>query len=1111
MEHQQQESSSNLQLVTVTDNYNNNNNFNNEPAVPPEEIRVSKFDYSIDNHFKYIDQISILSGESEMQYQETELQRLNSSVTFLRKWRDFCYQPRTIRFAFENETSQEKDVTAGLNLPQFSSAAVPKDMSDGNRMSSPLSKDFVMYVGGHVWALDWCPRAHPSSNSDTNVEFIAVSAHPPNSAYHKIGAPLTGRGLIQIWCILNIGVKDQDVIPSGKGKLKFTSKNNDNQPKRPRGRPRKNPVGESMSDMDGTEETGKSSKSCKPQKPRGRPRKNLVSESVSNLDGSNQSIQSLAVQEPENPKLFQLVATEENDKSFGSVKPKKPKGRPRKKPASEFVSTIDGSNQLIQSLPVQDPQNPNLLQLVTMEEIDKSFSSVKPEKSKGRPRKNTVSESVSNVDGRDQYIQNQALQDPVNPNLLQLVATEDTDKSFSSVKLKGPKGRSRKKPVSEFVSNVDGRDQYIQNLADQPPESSSTLLKLLHKEETSKSSKSSKRQNPRKKPRNNPASESVSGGQFPQGLFVESPEDSDHLLQVVAIEETDAYLKSCKRQKTKLKPRKKQAKESLNNSNGIDKQMCSFPECPDSSPKASVQPLAVEFPEDVYTRKRKCDNKEFPTKSMRTSSKSSLTKCQPGIKSQVTGSDLPLPTQSCGSPIQQDPILSEPAHDSGFVSEDASLPRLVMGLAHGGKVAWDLKWRPSNSRIISKHLMGYLAVLLGNGALEVFEVPLPYITKEMFSSAQKEGSDPRFIKLKPVFMCTNLKCGDRQSIPLTLEWSTSAPHDLILAGCHDGVVALWKFSDNDPSKDTRPLLCFSADTAPIRALKWAPLASDAESANIIATGGHKGLKFWDIRDPFHPLWDIPAQQNINSMDWLSNPSCVVLSFDDGEIRTISLLKAACDIPVTGMPCIKTPQHGLHSYYSSLSSVWSTQVSTTGMVAYCCSDGKVLHFQLTTKEVEKDDIRNRKSHYLSGSITWEESTLSIFSPVPNKLGDIPRSKRGFISKSNQEKRAKDQILKSQTPEKQLGHYLVSEAKSGIYQKSGDTSQTTETSQALVCADNDNKSEGETVGKHMDNEKEREVLPPKIVAMHCVRWNMNKGSERLLCYGGAAGIVRCQKIS
>lgn len=42
------------------------------------------------------------------------------------------------------------------------------------------------------------------------------------------------------------------------------------------------------------------------------------------------------------------------------------------------------------------------------------------------------------------------------------------------------------------------------------------------------------------------------------------------------------------------------------------------------------------------------------------------------------------------------------------------------------------------------------------------------------------------------------------------------------------------------------------------------------------------------------------------------------------------------------------------------------------------------------------------------------------------------------------------------------------------------------------------------------QEYDVLPPKIVAMQRVRWNMNKGSERWLCFGGAAGIIRCQKI-
>ena len=55
-----------------------------------------------------------------------------------------------------------------------------------------------------------------------------------------------------------------------------------------------------------------------------------------------------------------------------------------------------------------------------------------------------------------------------------------------------------------------------------------------------------------------------------------------------------------------------------------------------------------------------------------------------------------------------------------LISKDVALPRVVLCLAHNGKVAWDVKWRPSNaSESKCKHQMGYLAVLLGNGSLEV--------------------------------------------------------------------------------------------------------------------------------------------------------------------------------------------------------------------------------------------------------------------------------------------------------------------------------------------------------------------------------------------------------
>ncbi|KAK1426015.1 hypothetical protein QVD17_14682 [Tagetes erecta] len=803
-------------------------------ALPPG-VSVSKFDFSVENHFKVMDEIATCSGESEIEYEQTEVQRLSSSVTFLRKWRDFRYQSRSIRFAWEDDNSQEKDVTAQIKLPQFSSVAVCKDMSDGNSISSPSSKDSVMYVGGHVWALDWCPRVHQSSTFDTNVEFIAVSAHPPESSYNKIGDPLTGRGLLQIWCVLNTAIKDGDLIPSVKVNPRKASINIDpTKSKKPRGRPKKNPINE--------------------------------------MEDDDQSKQDLSVQSPDNASnLLQLVSIEENDKNFNSIKPKKPRGRPRKKPMNGSLSNIDGGNKHIQPLTGLNSNSPK-----------------------------TIPQPL-------------AIDFPVNSPELRAIDkfTLLTNKIFA------------KKQVTRKVYKV-------------------------------------------------------------------------------------------------------------------------------------------------YTRRPKDYNKGHSAMSTWISSSPKLTKCQTKRNNQVNGSDLPILSQNRGSPFGQ----------------DAALPRLVMGLAHNGKVARDVKWRPSCSSPISKHIMGYLAVLLGNGSLEVWEVPRPNVIKTIYSSRQLERTDPRFLKLKPVFLCSLLKCGDRQSIPLTLEWSTSAPHDLILAGCHDGLVALWRFSADGPCKDTRPLLCFNADTGPIRALKWAPMPSDPESANTVVTASHKSVKFWDIRDPFHPLWKVPVSNIINSLDWVPDPSCVVLSFDHGEIQIINLSMAACDTPVTGMLCTKKEHCGSCRYYCSPSSIWSVQVSRlTGMVAYCCSDGTAIHFQLTTKALEKNACRNRESHYLCGSLREEGSTLTLLFPLPNvpfrmkksstEWSDKPTSKRHVSVKSNQEKRARELILKCQKRRKLL-------------------------------SDNDSKSKEEYANEEI------EVLPPKIVATHRVRWNMNKGSERWLCSGGAAGIIWCQEI-
>ncbi|XVF21369.1 hypothetical protein REPUB_Repub12eG0084500 [Reevesia pubescens] len=838
-------------------------------------VRVSIFDYSIENHFKAMDTISKLCEEPKIDgLDETEILRFSSSITFLREWRHFNYEPRIVRFASELGNSLGKDVSGSIHLPQFSSATVPKQKGLYGSNASPEScKDFVMYVGGSVWALDWCPRVHENPNSLVKCEFIAASAHPPESYYHKMGSPLTGRGIIQIWCMLNIGVNEEEG-PLSKKKPKQRSQNKEameeSSSKRPRGRPRKKPIDESQPD--------------EVKRPKGRPRKKPIDESPKS-DQNDQPFQPLAVQYPEGS--FELVSIDSG-------------------PENTQENALDKNDQ---------------------------------EKQKSGKKAAFTSD-----------------------------ATPKT--SVKSRKLKSK---------AQAKTNSDGK----------------CLPLLTQNEET---------------------------------------EPSTANLQICYNSGQDAMLHS-----------------NVLDSNSLE-----------------VSP------------------------------------------------------------------------DSSFIPGDIALPRAVLCLAHNGKVAWDVKWKPydiNDSKCNQR--MGYLAALLGNGSLEVWEVPLPHMIRIVYSSSPKQGTDPRFVKLEPVFRCSKLKCGDIQSIPLTVEWSTSPPHDYLLAGCHDGTVALWKFSANDSPKDTRPLLCFSADTVPIRSVAWAPFGSDMESTNVILTAGHGGLKFWDIRDPFFPLWEVhPAPKFIYSLDWLPEPRCIILSFDDGTMKVLSLVQAVCDVPVTGKPFTGTKQQGLHLCNCSSFAIWSVQVSRlTGMVAYCCADGTVTCFQLTSKAVEKHFSRHRAPHFLCGSMTEEESAVIVNTPLPDNLltfkkpsndyGEGPRSMRAFLTESNQGKNANDRKAKVPTSNKQTlalcygndpgveseseSEETLAALKSKKKQKSkSDGKKKADDNQALAIRTEEptNTQKDETGKEGTGNEIE--VFPPKIVAMHRVRWNMNKGSERWLCYGGAAGIVRCQEI-
>lgn len=821
---------------------------------------VSPFDHSVENHFRAMDKISVLCGEEADLVEEAEMKRLSEMVTFLSEWRCFNYEPRTIRFASETGVSQwiDKDVLSEISLSQFSSATVPKAEGLTDEANSTQSRnDFVFYAGGSIWALDWCPRPDMKPNTLVNSEFVAVSAHPPDSAYHKLGAPLSGRGMVQIWCLLNDTVKEEGlssvIKPCTKPQKKIVVKKDVTQPKRPRGRPRKHPVKTTPALLD-----------------------------------SEQHFDVLAIEYPESGSNNASVAKEDD------AQPKRRRGQHRNQVIETASSDLHCQSQSVEVLTIEYP------------------------------------------------------------------------------------GCSSK--VDENLLNIS----------------------------------SSKAQS----------------------------------------------TTSSQKRKMKAKARSLNDNEHLNHPSGIQ-----------------------------------CTDKGSSSTSLKENS---------GKSKEVLGS-----------------AVGNEGSGSSPIPKDILPPRVVLCLGHNGKVAWDVKWRPTSTFYSEcKHRLGYLAVLLGDGSLEVWEIPSPRILKAIYLCRKEDRIDPRFVELKPVFRCSKLRCGDRQSIPLTVEWSTSPPHDLILAGCHDGMVALWKFSASSSPKDSRPILCFSADTVPIRTLAWAPSEGsegDAEGGNIIVTAGHEGMKFWDLRDPFRPLWDISAQRFIYSLDWHPDPRCILTSYDDGTLRILSLSKAAYDVPATGKPFTGTPQQGLHTYSCSPFSIWSIQVSRhTGMVAYCGSNGTVLNFQLTSKAVDKDPHRNRTPHFLCGSLIDEDGILIVNTPLTNcpypmkrsinEWGNTPRSLRGFIYDSNRKRRAKEQKLDNQPLALCYGEDAVDEDLDQPISTLNDA----KSKKSKAKKAKEDRASIVKLDVNLETESEIEAMPSKLVAMHKVRWNVNKGSRRWLCYGGASGIVRCQEI-
>ncbi|KAF2953403.1 uncharacterized protein [Oryza sativa Japonica Group] len=1121
------------------------------PQTEGEEVKdgveVCVFDESPEVFSRAVHAISELTtGEHEPNFPDAEVERLASSITFLREWRHFSYEPKNVSFTCDARSAPSRVDTHKINLPQFSSASVPQitHLDNGKaKTDSFCSSDFVIFAGGNVWALDWCPRLCDRPHSPINCEYLAVAAHPPGSSYHKIGMPLIGRGIIQVWCLLapsEEGHPHQSLVACNKY-------NPSNQPKQ-RGRPRK------------TITTSDDHLEPSVKRPRGRPRKYPLPIAKVEDSSQNDRSQEFALIYPlVSPAVVSCdIAIAYPMPTVNPVEstPRKGRGRPRKKPVEiKGLSGIKLTEDLSTAL--------SPIALTCME----------PKKKRGRPRKYPAPSNSKHLPGTDTELGNDSVCQPGSIDF-GLGPTENTGSganithaavdAASPVPLSGQRGREQ--PEKEVI--------HIENSMQSGQSDIGSMLPTYILPESGNKSNSTglrRRGRPRKKPF--PSTTScvfVPGTETPKkgstltnsnNLVVLAKSNCDILANDIgpsscAIENSvhlsvgtshaatpaqGICLAKCKEESSAKKGRGRPRKQPISTECGCSKACRGEEQKTQTIPKSSDNASLVENCKKescpgkgrVQDKKKSVSNERssvvlsVEAQNMDGSSASTAytSCCTPAcnFENAETNQAVSVPSENSAQVIDElkdtevarfkestkdDNMICSAEKTLSRVPKDISLPRVVLCLAHNGKVAWDVKWKPpSANQSEHKSCLGFLAVLLGNGSLEVWEVPSPSMIQKIYSSSSKEGTDPRFLKLKPVFSSAKVKCGNRQSIPLTVDWSPS--HDMILAGCHDGTVALWKFSANLSFQGSKPFMCVTAESAPIRTVSWAPSVSK-ENVNTFVTAGEDGLKFWDLRDPYRHLWELTtAPRAVISLQWLKDARGVVISLEDGTLKFVSLSRIANDVPFTGRPFVGTKTQGVSTYQLSEYLIWSVHASEiTGYAAYCVADGTAVCFELTPRFWEKEPGRNRVPYFLCGSLSEEGTTIKIGIALPNSpLSNVP------LGTKRATKTCKD-VAQLHVIEE--GKLLTNSEYNGAINPSirdgqqDEPDEGQETGAIVLAAPSMQENFDTSTSRGSESPENFEVFPPKAVALHRLRWNMNKGSEKWLCYGGAAGIIRCQRI-
>uniref|UniRef100_M1AHV3 DNA binding protein n=3 Tax=Solanum tuberosum TaxID=4113 RepID=M1AHV3_SOLTU len=175
-----------------------------------------------------------------------------------------------------------------------------------------------------------------------------------------------------------------------------------------------------------------------------------------------------------------------------------------------------------------------------------------------------------------------------------------------------------------------------------------------------------------------------------------------------------------------------------------------------------------------------------------------------------------------------------------------------------------------------------------------------------------------------------------------------------------------------------------------------------------------------------------------------------------------------------------------------------------MVAYCGVDGTAARFQIASK-MYNDPMRTRAPHFLCGSFSEDESGISVVTPVPNTPFRMIYSGKQWRDAIPRSPHGQDKRVIEQSDEQPLALCYGNDPN---VEGGSDDELASQTSKTKTKSTSQKPEAAEEEGTQ--SRQKFEKLTPKILSIHRIRWNMNKGSERWLCYGGAAGLVRCQQI-